>query len=105
LEENKSLTMEDKVFAALSYGTLLILVPYFLAKDRPFVRYHIIQGINLFIVEFIAGAIAGFLRIGIVSSAVSLLFFALTCLAIYYAITGSEKELPIIGQFKIVKSI
>ena len=44
---------DGKLMAILSYVGVLSLVPYLAEKDNKWVRYHAIQGVNLFIIEVI----------------------------------------------------
>ncbi|MCL1804170.1 MAG: hypothetical protein FWG30_11175 [Eubacteriaceae bacterium] len=99
---------QDKIMAALSYFALLVLVPFFVAKDKPFVKFHIIQGLNLLIIDTLVGIGARFFRHGIIGMAFGLLGFVLGILSLYgayLALTGKEQELPIISQIKLITNI
>lgn len=105
----------NKAMAILAYIGILVLIPLFVSKESKFARFHINQGLILFIVE-IAYAIA----YGIVSAIifaiswrlffitsilgiVGLVFLVLSIIGIVNAANGKAKELPIIGKFKILK--
>ena len=47
-----------KLMAILSYIGILCLIPYFVEKDNKYVRYHAIQGLNLFIISLIISVAA-----------------------------------------------
>lgn len=105
-------TKEDiesgKGISSLAYLSLLFLIPLFAAKDNRYVRYHVNQGIVLFITiiawgvcKLVLSAVLGLwmgwlLRIG------DLLLLAFVVLGIYNAVTGKAKQLPLIGRIKIL---
>ena len=95
---------EGKLMAILSYVGVLSLVPYLAEKDNKWVRYHAIQGVNLFIIEVILyiirvipilGWIVGWLG-SIVTLVISIIGIVNTC-------NGEAKELPIVGKIKFIK--
>ncbi|MBE7030404.1 MAG: zinc ribbon domain-containing protein [Ruminococcaceae bacterium] len=107
---------EHKAMAVLAYLGILVLIPIFAAKDSKFARFHANQGLVLLIASLavnIVGNLAqmilapfAFLLAGLVGTLVSLVglvFFVLTVLGIVNAVQGAEKELPIIGKFRILK--
>lgn len=97
----------NKVMAVLSYWGILILAPYFMAKQSPFVKFHLNQGIILFVVGFalslVAGVVGGILvsMIGslgsLVSTASSLVWFIFMVIGSMNAWGGKAKPLPLIG--------
>ena len=105
----------NKILSLFSYLWILFLVPMFAAKDSKFARFHVNQGIVLFIfniawsiVDLILSAILGKIIVvslvyGILSSVVSLAFFALAILGIVNACMGKAKKLPLIGNITILK--
>ena len=111
-ESNKSLTNDDKLFAAISYLSILFVVPLIVKKDDQFVAFHLKQGMGLFAAEVIAWValwlIESFLTatfsyrtIGLIlllNNAAWLLFAALSLVGVYYAFTGETKKLPWIDR-------
>lgn len=101
---------ENKVYGILAYFGLLVLITIFAApKDSAYCRFHANQGLILFIADMICSAIGsvigatlGFLG-GIASSALSIGLLVLFIMGIINAAKGEMKELPIIGQFRILK--
>ena len=106
-------------FAWLSYWGIWLLVPLFARKDNPFVRYHVNQGIVLFLFNLIAG-VGIFTVMGLFSLVNPGIgqFFLLPLLMIYYVFyvycvvigivrvaRGQAKPLPIIGGIQILKDI
>lgn len=105
----------NKILSLLSYIWILFLVPMFAAKDSKFARFHVNQGIVLFIfnlawyiINLVLSAILGKIIVvslvyGILSSVVSLAFLALAVLGIVNACMGKAKKLPLIGNITILK--
>lgn len=102
---------ENKAMACLAY--IIAPVPYFVENKSKWVKYHSIQGMNLFIVEVLLS-----LFVSIISSLIfwpfyiirALLKAALYTFMVIYALIGiinvcncESKELPIIGKFKFIK--
>lgn len=102
---------DNKVMAILAYIGFLFLVPMFAAPNSKYARFHVSQGLTLFIVMVIAGAVGGVLSIipivglifGIIFWAVDLVGLVLMVLGIINAANGQAKELPIIGKVKLIK--
>ena len=102
---------ENKAMACLCY--IIAPVPYFTETKSKWVRYHAIQGMNLFIVTVLFS-----LSVSIICSILifdfpllkAILKAALYAFMIIYAIIGiinvcneEAKELPIINKFKFIK--
>lgn len=98
----------NKVFAILAYFGILFVVPLLAAPQSKFARYHANQGCVLFILAFawaIVTRILLFIPVlgGIISALGSLVVIALFVIGIINAANGKAKELPVIGQFKLIK--
>lgn len=102
---------QNKVMAALSYLSILVLIPIFAAKESKFAQFHANQGLILCIIgiamsviNLVLGEIpvVGFI-LGIASGLVSLVTFILAVIGIINVIGGKAKELPIIGKYRILK--
>jgi uncharacterized membrane protein len=93
-------SQQNTGMALISYLGILFIVPLLTdAKNDPFVKFHIKQGLTLFLMEmtlvFVAAVpFIGFL-LALFAGPVSLLF---TILGIINAATGKTKELPLIGS-------
>ena len=110
----------NKILALLSYLGLFFLIPLLAAPQSKYAKFHVNQGLNLFIVGIIIGianavssvittvmpdflgAILGFL-FGVVFFVLSIATLALTVIGIVNAVQGKAKELPIIGHFRLIK--
>ena len=91
--------------AILSYISFLFLIPLFCAKESKFARFHVNQGIVLFITNIIINFLYRIIGIGIIRVALwlaSAVAFVLAIIGIVNVIKGRAKELPIIGKFRIL---
>lgn len=102
---------ENKAMAVLSY--IIPPVPYFVENKSKWVKYHAIQGMNLFIIYIILA-----LAVSVINSLLlwpfdylkNILRTALNVFMSVFAIIGivnvcnnKAKELPLINKFKIIK--
>lgn len=108
---------KGKVLSILSYFSILVLIPIFLAKDSPYTRFHANQGLILFIAEAAYG-IATRILVALLSlflppiipflfdklfMLLSLLFVVFAILGMINVINGKAKELPVFGTIRILK--
>ncbi len=88
---------------------IIPLIPYFLNKDNKFVRYHSINGMNLFIIAvfyYLFFKIVSNINISIfqvILSIIWLLLLILSCVGISNVCSGKARGLPIINKIKIFK--
>ena len=106
---------KNKAKGVLAYLSWLVLIPIFAAKDSRFARFHANQGLVLFIASAIFGVARWILSeillaiswrlyfVTIIISLFGLVFLALAIIGIVNAATGKAKELPVIGQIRILK--
>ena len=86
--------------AILAY--ILFFIPLLTeAKKDPFVKYHIKQGLLVFIAWIIVGVLSSILPWGLwmIEQLLSLAVFVLMVIGIMSAAKGEEKPLPVIGKF------
>lgn len=114
-ENNTYSTSNGKIFSILSYIGILWIVGLLVdpEKNDPKVRFHIGQGMILFIVDVILGMVNGL--IGVITPSflgfiVTLLNMSLAVLILFLSVIGiinaihcDEKELPVIGRFAFFK--
>ncbi len=98
----------NKIMAVLAYIGILFLVPLLAAKDSKFARFHVNQGLVLFLADIIVGIASGILVwipiIGwLISLVLSIALFVFMIIGIVNAAQGQAKELPLIGSIKIVQ--
>jgi uncharacterized membrane protein len=100
-------SLNDKLLAALSYFGILIIIPFLLAREKAFVKFHLRQGLVLvvgWIVYWLLVAVLG--RIPVIgwinylfSPLVALGFLILIIVGVINSINGEEKELPLLGEY------
>lgn len=100
------------LFSILSYIGILWLIPLLVEKNDKVVRFHVNQGIVLFIFDIIGSIAVGILSaifvfipvisflVVVIASLFGILCFVLMIIGIVNAANKSEKPLPIIGNFK-----
>lgn len=89
---------KNMAWAIVAY--ILFFIPLFTdAKNDPFVKYHIKQGLVLFIVGIITGVIAGLPFLHWLSWIFNLVTLVLFIIGILNVVNGKETPLPIIGKF------
>ncbi|KKR43411.1 MAG: hypothetical protein UU10_C0004G0019 [Parcubacteria group bacterium GW2011_GWF1_40_6] len=88
------------IMGILSYLGPLVIVSYLAAKDDPFVKFHIKQGLVLIVIEIIAWLISSmFWRFFMFMNFVNFAVLVFAVIGILNVTQGKEKELPLIGQF------
>ncbi|MCR5154792.1 MAG: hypothetical protein K6B75_08110 [Lachnospiraceae bacterium] len=98
--------MDKKVTGIISYITIIGWIIAFACGDREGAKFHLNQSLVLnlanLILTFLANILGGIAILSVVFWVLDLLFFVLWILGLVHAITGEEKPLPIIGNFKIL---
>lgn len=94
---------KNKAIAALAY--LIFFLPLIAAQDSSYARFHGNQGLLLFILAFGGNAILTIIPIlgWILIPFFSLFVIILAVIGILNAVNGKAKDLPLIGQFRILK--
>ena len=96
-----NMKVDDKTLMGIfSYLGPLVIVSYLVAKENPFVRFHIRQGAVLFVIEvalWILGMILPPLWMIIKLLNIAALIYAI--LGIVNVVRGLEKKLPLIGDY------
>ncbi len=85
---------ENKIFAALSYLGILVLVPLLAKKESKFAMFHAKQGLVL-LIGWIIGWLLSFVLIGFLLDIVLIIF---TIWGLVNAATGKMVKLPVIGD-------
>lgn len=94
---------KNKVMAVLAYIGILVIIPILCAKDSKFAKFHANQGLILFILALVCGALAKIKIIGWIFGIIGFVVFILAIIGIVYAIQGKAKELPVVGNWTILK--
>ncbi|MFH1246496.1 MAG: DUF4870 domain-containing protein [Candidatus Liptonbacteria bacterium] len=86
--------------AALSYLGILVIIPLLVAKDDPYVKFHVKQGIVLLISFIIGSAVMIVPVLGwIAGMLLYLMNIVLLVMGVINSLNGEEKELPLIGGY------
>ena len=89
---------KNTTMAVIAY--ILFFVPLLTeAKNDPFVRYHVKQGLVLFLAWVAVSIVSWVPPILFVSPLLHLAMFVLMVVGILHAVGGKEEPLPLIGQF------
>lgn len=104
---------DNKVMGIIAYLGILCLVPLFAAKESEFAQFHAKQGFTLFLAEIVGSIVFNILGAalpwqlsfitGLLSAVVWIGMLVFSIMGIVSAINGEMKELPIIGNIKILK--
>ncbi len=95
---------DGKVMAVLSYLGCLLIIPAIAANKNKFVRFHLGQGLILFIASVIGGLLSFIPYVGtVLNSIVSIVVFVFMILGIVNACQGKMTGLPLIGDIQIFK--
>ena len=103
----------NKVMAILSYIGFLFIIPLLSSTKSKYARFHLNQGIILFIaaaiyealMQILNHSLLGFFPFSIAKIPFELLqvvFLIFTIVGIVHACNGEKTELPFIGHFKIL---
>ena len=91
---------KNTLMAILTYIGPLVIVSYLTAKDDPFVKFHIKQGLVLFTIEIIVWLLGMLMwQLWMILNVVNLIVILLSIVGIVRAAKGEEKMLPVIGHW------
>ena len=86
------------LMGVLSYLGILVIIPFLMAKDDPFVKFHIKQGLLLVIIELAVWILGSSMwQLWMLLNLVNLATLVLAIVGIVNVVQGKEKELPLIG--------
>jgi uncharacterized membrane protein len=91
---------KENLWAILCYLGILIIIPFFIAKNNSFVRFHIKQGLVLLALSFVAwllDMIHG--SFSFVYNIINIAVFIFAIIGIINVVKNKEKELPFVGEF------
>ena len=94
---------KNKLMAVLAYIGPLVIVPILLAKDSKFAKFHSNQGLVLFLLAIICGALSKLKLVGWLFGLCGTVVVILAIVGIVYALQGRAKELPVVGNWVILK--
>lgn len=103
-EENSTVADEKFVFnettitAALSYLSILVLVPFFMKKDNPFIMFHVKQGLVLLGIAVISYVLNFLPMINFLVIVLNLFILALSLIGLYNVFLQKTIPLPLVGK-------
>ena len=97
--------MNKKVTGIVSYITIIGWIVAFLAGDKEGAKFHLNQALVLELASLINGYIVAMIPIigPLVSVVISIGLFVLWILGLVAAIKEEEREIPVLGQIKLLK--
>jgi uncharacterized membrane protein len=103
MEEMQS-GQKNTLMGVLAYLGPLVIIPFILSKEDPFVKFHIKQGLVLFVIEIALWVLVSFFwmlfyQFWMIYQLVNLGIFILVILGVINVVQGKEAELPLVGQF------
>ena len=101
------ITNADRIFAVMAYVGFFVIVPILFRPNSRFVRFHVNQGLVLFLIDsimmLIGGVVGGVWIMVKVLDVIQWLCYVMMILGILFALQGREKELPLIGKIKLLR--
>lgn len=95
---------DNKIFAMLSYLSILVVIPLFAVKGSPYTDFHVRQGLKLLILEAAAAMLAVLLSwtvvFGIVAVVAEVIIAVLSLMGLFSVGNNQAKDLPIIRSMK-----
>ena len=90
----------ETLMGILAYLGILIIVPFLMAKDDPFVKFHIKQGLLLVIAEIAIMLLSGALMYSLwqLVQLIHLALLVFSIIGIINVVKHQQKELPLIGS-------
>jgi len=91
---------KNRIFAAVSYLWILVLIPILYKRDNEFIMFHARQGLVVLIASFFSSLISWIPSLGYYLSMIAGLGLAvLALLGIINALDGKQWEMPILGKY------
>ncbi len=96
--------MDKKTTGIVAYITWIGLIVAFCAGDKEGAKFHINQALVIFLAQLVASIIRVIPYVGgIVSTILSIFLVVCWVMGLVSACKEEEKEVPLIGQIKILK--
>ena len=90
----------NTLMGVLSYLGVLVIIPFLMARDNSFVKFHIKHGVVLAVIEIVLWAISGmFWMLSPIIGILELAILVLSIIGIVNVVQNKEKELPLVGSF------
>ena len=94
---------KNKTMAGLAY--FIFFLPLIVCPDSKFAKYHANQGLLLLIAAFAGSIILSFIPIigWLLLPVYSLIIFVMAIMGLITGLNGKDRELPIIGKYRLIK--
>lgn len=98
--EDKKEGTHKTLMGVLAYLGPLVIIPFLMAQDEPFVKFHIKQGLVLLIISIILWVAHGIAwSLWPIWNLLNLMVFIFAIIGIVNVLRGKEEELPLVGQY------
>lgn len=88
------------LMGVLSYLGILVIIPFLMAKDDPFVKFHVKQGLVLAIIGLVVWVVGmNMWSMWQLLQIVNLGVIILSIIGIVNVVGGHQKEIPLVGSF------
>ena len=82
----------------LAYLSILVIVPLLAAKNDPFTKFHVKQGLVLLIIEVVVWFLSGLIwQFWEIFQLINLCVFVLAVIGIVNVVNHKQSELPLVG--------
>lgn len=95
--------MDKKTTGIVAYITWIGWLVAFFAGDKEGAKFHLNQALVIWLGYIISGVIAVIPYVGIVAYVLNIFLFVCFIMGLVGACKNEEKEVPLIGQIKILK--
>jgi uncharacterized membrane protein len=90
----------NTLMGILAYLGILAIIPFLMAKDEPFVKFHLKQGLVLLSIELAIWVVGMFMwQLWMILQIVNLGVLVLAIMGIINVVQGKQAELPLVGSF------
>lgn len=91
---------QKTLMGILAYVGVLLVIPFLMAKDDPFVKFHLKQGLVLLVIEIVVWVLASSMwQLWMILNLVQLGTLVLSIVGIVNVVQGKQQELPLVGSF------
>ena len=100
IESPKKEVSQKTLMGILAYLGPLVIISYIVSKDDPFVKFHIKQGLVLFVINIAVWFLGMmFWPLWIILKLVNFAVLILAIIGIINVVKNQEKSLPLVGDY------
>ncbi len=91
---------KNTLMGVLAYIGPFVIIPFLTSKNDPFVKFHIKQGLVLFVIEILLWLLSMFMwPLWMIWQIINFATIILSIIGIINVSQGKEKELPLVGGY------